>query len=104
MDEKQRTIQQNRALHKYFEQVAEKLNSMGLDMRVVLKPSVDIPWSKDTVKEFLWKPIQRLQLSKSRTRDLAKDGDIDKHTIPLIDFLVRSFLYTFLSPQWKPYG
>lgn len=91
MDEKQRTIQQNKALHKYFEQLAEALNNEGLDMRIVLKPEIDIPWNKDTVKEFLWKPVQRLQVGKDSTTELLKDGDIDKIYETLNRFMGEKF-------------
>ena len=43
---KQRTLQQNKALHKYFEILADTLNEAGLDARVVLKPEIEIPWTK----------------------------------------------------------
>ena len=69
-NEKQRTLQQNRALHKYFEMLAGTLNSAGLDMRVVLKPGVDIPWSKNSIKEYIWRPIQEAQLRKKSTTEL----------------------------------
>lgn len=75
--EQQRTIQQNKALHLYFQMVAESLNEAGLDMRKVLKPAIDIPWSKESVKEFMWKPIQNIQLRKKSTTELTtKDIDI----------------------------
>ena len=77
MNEDQRTIQQNKALHKYFEILAETLNDAGLDMRVVLKPHVEIPWGKETVKDFLWRPIQSLQLGKRSTTELTTK-DINK--------------------------
>lgn len=67
----QRTLTQNAALHLYFSLVAETLNDAGLDMRVVLKPEVEIPWSKDTIKDFLWRPIQRFQLGKESTTELT---------------------------------
>lgn len=66
-----RTTQQNRALHMYFDQLASTLNDAGLDMRRVLKPGVDIPWSKDTVKDYLWRPIQQAQLQKDSTTELT---------------------------------
>ena len=72
-----RTLQQNKSLHLYFEFVAQTLNDAGLDMRAVLKPNVEIPWNKDTVKEHLWRPIQKLQLQKKSTTELEK-RDIDK--------------------------
>jgi len=85
-----RSLAQNRALHKFFELLAESLNDAGLDMRVVLKPEVDIPWSKNTIKEFLWRPIQNAQLGKISTIQLnTKDIDI------IYDTLNR-----FLSEKW----
>jgi hypothetical protein len=55
---RQRTLTQNRALHKYCDLLACALNEAGLDQRKVLKPSVDIPWTMDAVKTGLWKPVQ----------------------------------------------
>lgn len=69
-EEKQRTIQQNKALHKYFELLAATLNDAGLDMKKVLKPEIDIPWSKSSVKEYLWRPVQKIQLGKRSTTEM----------------------------------
>jgi len=78
----QRTIKQNRALHKYFELVAGTLNEAGLDMRKTLKPEIDIPWSKESVKEYLWRPIQKAQLQKRSTTELdRKDINIIYETL-----------------------
>jgi regulator of sigma D len=38
---KQRTQTQNKALHKYCQMLADKLNDAGLDMKQTLKPSKD---------------------------------------------------------------
>ena len=79
---KQRTLQQNRALHKYFELLSDALNLSGLDMRRTLKPGVDIPWSQSTVKDFLWRPIQQAQLGKESTTELTtKDIDLVYDTL-----------------------
>ena len=72
-----RTLQQNRALHLYFEMLADLLNVSGLDMRKTLKPTVDIPWSGNTIKEFLWRPIMKAQLLKNSTTEMTTQ-DIDK--------------------------
>jgi len=78
----QRTTQQNKALHAYFQLIADSLNDAGLDMKAVLKPNVDISWSAGTVKDFLWRPIQTLQLGKRSTTELnTKDIDIIYDTI-----------------------
>jgi hypothetical protein len=77
-----RTPQQNRALHKYYQILADALNDAGLDMRVVLKPEVDIPWTKDTIKEQLWRPIQKAQLLKESTTQMTtKEVDKVKDTL-----------------------
>jgi len=76
-EEKQRTIQQNKALHKFFELVANTLNDAGMDMRAVLKPDVEIPWDKETIKTYLWKPIQKIMTKKEHTADLTTK-EIDK--------------------------
>lgn len=76
MESKLRTQQQNRALHLYFTMLAEALNDSGLDMRKVLKPGVEIPWTGRSVKEFLWRPVQTAQLGKDSTTELTT-GEID---------------------------
>ena len=75
--ENQRTIQQNKALHKFYELLATKLNEAGYDMRKTLKNDIDIPWSKESVKDFLWRPIQQALLGKDSTTEL-ETKDIDK--------------------------
>lgn len=74
--EKERTPRQNKALHLYFQKVADMLNEAGLDMRRVLKPDVEIPWTKDSVKQYMWKPIQKVMLGIDSTADMStKDLD-----------------------------
>lgn len=70
-----RTILQNRSLHLLFTQVAEALNESGQDMKQIIK--AEIPWSQESVKLHLWKPIQEKVVGKSKTSDLAID-EIDK--------------------------
>ena len=75
----QRTEQQNKALHKGCELLAKALNDAGLDMRVVLKPEINIPWTKISVKEYIIRPIMRAMTAKSSTTKLEKaDGEIEK--------------------------
>lgn len=66
-----RTDRQNNALHVLFKLLADELNEAGLDMRKTLKPSVEIPWTGDSVKEYLWRPIQQAQLNKKSTTELT---------------------------------
>lgn len=81
-DAKQRSSLQNKAIHVYFTQLAEELNAAGYDMRRTLKEGVDIPWTPDNVKKFLWKPIQNAQLGKESTTQLStKEIDVIFETL-----------------------
>lgn len=73
----QRTSPQNRALHKDCAIIAEKLNDAGWDMRKLLK-IVEIPWTTNSVKEWIWKPIQKSMFGKESTTELEKHVEIDK--------------------------
>src|SRR5699024_6721958 len=68
-NEQQRTLTQNAALHKWLELVAETLNDAGLDMRRTLRHDVDIPWTKSSVKEYIWKPVQEALTNKQSTTE-----------------------------------
>ena len=65
-----RTNQQNRALHLWLKKLVLALDNAGLDMKRVLKPETDIPWSLDSAKEYLWRPLQLAMLGKESTKDL----------------------------------
>ena len=75
---KPRTEQQNRSLHLLFRMLAEELNLAGLDMRKTLKPDIDIIWTDKSVKEYLWRPIQKAMYQKKSTTELNKQEEIDK--------------------------
>jgi hypothetical protein len=87
----QRTDRQSRAIHVWCEELARELNNRGLDMKTVLKPEVDIPWTKDTVKDYLWRPVQRALLQKESTTSLdtaevSKVYDVlDRHLLQKFD-------------------
>lgn len=82
MENKQRTIQQNKALHLYFTHLSEALNDAGLDMRKTLKPEVEIPWTPENIKNLIWKPIMEAQLGKKSTTEMnTKDIDVVFDTI-----------------------
>ena len=72
---KQRSALQNKALHKYCEMLAETLNDRGLDMVLVLhrEPEMKISWTKQAVKEKLWRPVQEAMLNKKSTTKANRD-------------------------------
>ena len=71
LPEGKRTQKQNSSLHLYCEWLAQALCDAGLDMRAVLKPSVEIPWTQPSAKEHLWVPIQDIMFNKTKTSDLS---------------------------------
>ena len=67
---KQRTLTQNAALHLFMSQLADTLNDAGMDMRRTLKPGVEIPWTPESVKDHLWRPIQEALTGRRSTTEL----------------------------------
>lgn len=97
----QRTPQQNNALHKYFELVAKSLNEAGYDLKAVLgkmKEGIEIAWTKEMVKEILWKEIQRIMFSKPSTTELNKQKEIDQ-----IHEVLNRFLGERLHIEYIPF-
>lgn len=88
---KQRTLTQNNAIHKFCELLANELNLAGLEMRVVLKPSYKIWWDTISVKEHIWKPIQKAKFHKESTTELVKVGEIDAIHEQIMQMLGEKF-------------
>ena len=58
---RQRTDTQNAAIHVFCRLIAEQLNDAGYEMQVdspVLKSEVEVPWTQDSVKDFIWRKVQ----------------------------------------------
>lgn len=68
---RQRSNAQNAALHKWCELVAKVLNDSGLEMRITLPTGKEwlIPWSKSSVKDNIWRPIQLVLTEKQSTTE-----------------------------------
>lgn len=83
---KTRSGQQNRALHKYFQLLADALNDAGYDMRNTLKCDVEMPWSPDMIKEWIWRPVQKAMFdidstAKMKRADYTKVWEVlNRHT------------------------
>jgi DNA-directed RNA polymerase subunit F len=73
-----RTLNQNNALHLLFKQLAEEMVEKGIDMKQVLKDGFDFPATPYNIKEFMWKPTQRLLFGKKSTTQLDKTEEINK--------------------------
>lgn len=69
-------------------------------MRKVLKPSASIPWSAESAKEQLWRPIQKAMFEKESSADLSKleVGEVEK---VLTRHLQEKFKVEI--PEWPHY-
>jgi len=68
-----RSEAQNRALHLFFEQLANSLNSAGFDMRKTIKKDIDICWTGYNVKEYLWRPVMEGMFGNKSTLRMKSD-------------------------------
>lgn len=66
-----RTETQNNSLHKGLRNYAEAFGDAGLDMRKVLKPEVDIPWTAESVKQFMFNPIAGIMFEGKTSSELS---------------------------------
>ena len=76
MTNKTRTPKQNNSIHKYCSLLSDAFNQAGLDMKAVLKPEVDIPWTTESVKNHIWRPIQEIMVDVESTTELSTT-DVD---------------------------
>ena len=76
---KTRTSLQNRALHLFFTQVANELNSNGIPFIYTgLKGyEMEMQWTGELFKQMTWKPIQKTMFGTESTTKL-KTNEIDK--------------------------
>jgi hypothetical protein len=98
-----KTDAQRNAFHVWCGLLAEELNAAGFDQRVVfaaMREGVDIPWGKITVKENLWKPIQKAVVQKAFTEEL-EINEHDQIYMVLHRWLVNN---GFPCPMWPTGG
>ena len=80
-DEKQRTTLQNKAMHLWFKKVAIWLTESGLSVEFVVSQlrKSTVPWTQETVKEVIWRNIQRAITGKESTASTSTIDVIDTH-------------------------
>lgn len=86
-----RTGAQNNSLHLWLTQLAKELNEQGITVQQVLAKTVELDWNKDTLKENIWRPIQKALTGKKSSTELNKVSEIDE---------VYEHLNRFFSTNW----
>lgn len=68
-----RSLQQNRALHLLFQNIAFELNRIGMEFTYngIKGLEIQTTYTPEIVKEFLWKPLQNALLKKESTTKLT---------------------------------
>lgn len=71
VEDKQRTSQQNRALHKYFTDLANELNAAGIDQKLFIDhlKGWEVPITADFLK-LIWKMKQEKMFGTTSTTQL----------------------------------
>ena len=75
------TAKQRNAIHLWFEQVADHLNSQGIDKIIVIDAlktrGLDVQWSGASFKNDVYKPVYNKVSSQDSTEDAtSSDHDI----------------------------
>lgn len=76
-----RTGQQNKALHVFCGLLAQTLNDSGYDMRRTLRHDVEVPWTAQAVKEYMWRPVQIAVLGVESTTDMTTQDPTEVHQV-----------------------
>jgi len=98
---KRRTSLQNRSLYKYFHLLADALNNAGYDQRFVLakmRQGVEVPWTKESIKQVIWKPIQEALYNTDSTTELSTVEPDE--VVRVIDRFLSDRLGGFVGPEW----
>ena len=68
---KSRTVQQNSALHKWFDLISNDLNGAGYTVLKTLRKDVELDWNPILFKELIWRPIQKALTKKGSSAELS---------------------------------
>jgi len=95
---RQRTDQQRKAIEVFCKMLADTLNDAGFDMQAVFAvKELPVPWSQETVKDILFKPIAKALFSVNSTVNLER-GDCGRVHEVLCRQLATSLGVT--CPEW----
>lgn len=65
---RKRTHAQNASLHLWCKLMADALNAAGIDiLSFPWKEGIELPWTKEEVKDRLWRPVQKAMTGEEHT-------------------------------------
>jgi len=99
--EKPWTPNQKGAMYIWLRDLAVILNDAGLERVVIMeelaKHGIELPWTRDSAKELLWKPILKVQAQKESTEDQSTTNPSE---ISMIISRRLSERYGVTCPPW----
>jgi hypothetical protein len=96
-----RTWRQNNTLHLLFRHMAKGLNDAGFEIPHPFKPDLEIPYSEESVKELLYKPIITMYFKVDRSTELDTEQLSESMTI-LVDAVNRNTGVYIPIPTGEP--
>lgn len=93
-DTTNRTDQQNKALHKWYELKADQCRQAGVSPRMAFEKTIELEMTPEIMKE-IWRSVQKALYGKKSTTELKKSGEIDE----LVDHLNRFFAREFFLEE-----
>lgn len=105
---KNRSLRQNNAIHLYCQNLATVFNENDLTVVPVvksMKEGADIPWSSESIKELIWRPIQLAKVGHDKTSKLETKQVADVYdTINAWSSIRHGIAVEFPSMQERKHG
>lgn len=98
---KKRTQTENACLHLWCESVAIAFNIGGVTKKEVfnkLKDGLEIPWTKESVKEDIFKPIMKVLLNKESTTELETTEA--EYVVEMINYNLLKERFNGMRVEW----
>ena len=96
-----RTYRQNRTIHLLFRRMAEALNDAGCEISHPFKPDLEIPWSEESVKDLLYRPIISSYFKVERS-SLLDTAQLSESMEILVDAVNRNTGVLVHIPSQEP--
>ena len=105
--DRSRTKKQNSAIHVFFTNIANACNDSGQEMEItspMLKNSVTVQWTDKSVKEYVWRPVQKAMFPDTHsTKDLSTK-ELSQVAAQLQHFLANNFGLSVDFPSQQSLG
>ena len=85
---RQRTNAQNDSIHLFCRMIADAANGAGYEMKIgspLLSFNVEVPWTQESVKERIWRPVQTAKYPDRKSTTKLERGEVSE----IADVIIR---------------